>query len=87
MRRVNSVKKAIQQLVEHAEQAVDEQTKTRAGPSFLITPPAPDDKQIRSSETLDIPSLSQTTNMLKVSYNHLVLLLNFLHVSVVTLIW
>jgi len=85
MIRANSVKKAIQQLVKHAEQAVDEQNKTRAGPSFLITPPPPDEEEFSSSKTLDIPSLPQKSNMLKVPYNMLVLLFNFLHFSVVTL--
>lgn len=85
MSRANSVKKAIRQLVEHAEQAVDEQNKTRAGPSFLITPPPPDEEEFSSSKTLDIPSLPQKSNMLKVPYNMLVLLFNFLHFSVVTL--
>jgi len=85
--RANSVKKAIRQLVEHAEQAVDEQNKTRVGPSFLITPPPPDEKEFRSSKTLDIPSLPQTSNTLKVPYNMLVLLFNFLYFFVVTLIW
>ena len=87
MSRANSVKKAIRQLVEHAEQAVDEQNKTRAGPSFLITPPPPDEEECRSSKTLDIPSLPETSSMLKVPYNMLVLLFNFLYFSVVTLIW
>ena len=87
MSRANSIKKAIRQLVEHAEQAVNEQNKTCAGPSFLITPPPPDEKEFRSSKTLDIPSLPQTSNTIKVPYSILVLLFNFLHFSVVTLIW
>nr|CAD7194555.1 unnamed protein product [Timema douglasi] len=41
MSRVNSLKKAIRQLVQHTEQAVDEQNKTT--PSFLVTPPPPSD--------------------------------------------
>jgi hypothetical protein len=87
MSRANSVKKAIRQLVEHAEQAVDEQNKTRAGPSFLVTPPPPDEQQFRSSMTVDIPSLPQTSNMLKVLYSSIFLLFSFLHISVVTCIW
>nr|CAD7405485.1 unnamed protein product [Timema cristinae] len=41
MSRANSLKKAIRQLVQHTEQAVDEQNKTT--PSFLVTPPPPSD--------------------------------------------
>jgi hypothetical protein len=76
MSRANSLKKAIRQLVEHAEQAVDEQNKTRAGPSFLVTPPAPQQQQQhqrRASRTLDIPGLSRPTSTLKVSCGKLVL--------------
>jgi hypothetical protein len=73
MSRANSLKKAIRQLVEHTEQAVDEQNKTRAGPSFLVTPPAPDEQHHRASKTLDIPGLSQPTSTLKVSYGKLFL--------------
>lgn len=69
MSRANSLKKAIRQLVEHTEQAVDEQNKTRAGPSFLITPPAPDQQQRQASKTLDIPGLSRPISTLKVSYD------------------
>jgi hypothetical protein len=87
MSRVNSVKKAIRQLVEHAEQAVDEQNKICAGPSFLVTPPSPDEQQFRSSKTLDIPSLPETSNNLKVPYSIVFLLFSFLHISVVTLMW
>jgi hypothetical protein len=87
MSRANSVKKAIRQLVEHAEQAVDEQNKARAGPSFLITPPPPEEQQFRSSKTLDIPSLSQPSNMLKVPYRSLVLFISVMHVCVVIFVW
>lgn len=69
MSRANSLKKAIRQLVEHTEQAVDEQNKTRAGPCVIVTPPPPDQhQQRRTSKTLDIPGLPWPTNMLKVIY-------------------
>jgi hypothetical protein len=69
MSRANSLKKAIRQLVEHTEQAVDEQNKTRAGPSFVVTPPPPDQHQQRkASKTLDIPGLPGPVDMLKVIY-------------------
>ena len=71
MSRANSLKKAIRQLVEHTEQAVDEQNKTtevRSGPSFLITPPPPDQPQTpRTTKTLDIPGLPRPTDTLKAS--------------------
>ncbi|XP_023710920.1 diacylglycerol kinase eta isoform X3 [Cryptotermes secundus] len=67
MSRANSLKKAIRQLVEHTEQAVDEQNKTRAGPCVIVTPPPPDQhQQRRTSKTLDIPGLPRPTNTLKV---------------------
>jgi len=66
MSRANSLKKAIRQLVEHTEQAVDEQNKTCAGPSFLVTPPVSDEQQLRASKTLDIPGLPRPTDTLKV---------------------
>jgi hypothetical protein len=69
MSRANSLKKAIRQLVEHTEQAVDEQNKTRAGPSFVVTPPPPDQHQQRkASKTLDIPGLPRPVDTLKVIY-------------------
>jgi diacylglycerol kinase (ATP) len=69
MSRANSLKKAIRQLVEHTEQAVDEQNKTRASPSFVVTPPPPDQhQQRRASKTLDIPGLPRPTDTLKVIY-------------------
>jgi hypothetical protein len=69
MSRANSLKKAIRQLVEHTELAVDEQNKTHAGPYVIITPPPPDQHQHRrASKTLDIPGLPRPTNMLKVIY-------------------
>ncbi|KAJ9585833.1 hypothetical protein L9F63_020535, partial [Diploptera punctata] len=52
MSRANSLKKAIRQLVEHTEQAVDEQNKTTAAP--------------RTTKTLDIPGLPKPTDTLKV---------------------
>jgi diacylglycerol kinase (ATP) len=67
MSRANSLKKAIRQLVEHTEQAVDEQNKTHAGPSFVVTPPPPDQPQQRKpSKTLDIPGLPRPLDSLKV---------------------
>lgn len=75
MSRANSLKKAIRQLVEHTEQAVDEQNKPHAGPCVIVTPPPPPDQhqQCRTSKTLDIPGLPRPTNMLKVIYGKHVL--------------
>jgi hypothetical protein len=61
--------------VEHTEQVVDEQNRTRVGPCVIITPPPPEqhNQQFMASKMLDIPGLPRPTNMLKVIYGKNVL--------------